>query len=204
LNPPLSAGTVRARIDHEKVRRLVTELLAALGEDPAREGLVRTPDRIARMYDELLAGYTQSAEELINDALFEVDYDEMVLVKNIEFYSLCEHHLLPFFGRAHVAYLPRGRVVGLSKVPRIVDMFARRLQVQERMTVEIADCLDHALRPVGVAVVVDGLHLCAAMRGVQKPGAIMTTSAMLGSFRDNAKTRAELLDHLERTTWTAS
>lgn len=185
-------------VDTERVEAAVLTLLAAIGEDPQREGLARTPERVGRMYEELTAGYRQDIDTLINDAIFHQEYDEMVLVKDIEFYSLCEHHLLPFFGRAHVAYMPRGRVIGLSKIPRIVDMFARRLQVQERLTMQIADCLDEALSPAGVAVVVDGLHLCAAMRGVQKPGATMTTSAMRGSFRDNAKTRAELLSHLAR------
>ncbi len=186
-------------VNTEQVESAVFSLLKAIGEDPHREGLVRTPERLGRMYEELTSGYREDVSELINDAIFEQDYDEMVLVKDIEFYSLCEHHLLPFFGRAHVAYMPRGRVVGLSKIPRIVDMFARRLQVQERLTTQIADCLDEALSPAGVAVVVDGLHLCAAMRGVQKPGATMTTSAMRGSFRENAKTRSELLSHLARS-----
>jgi GTP cyclohydrolase I len=186
---PESAGAIEAAVQ---------SILAAIGEDPEREGLVRTPERIARMYAELTAGYHIDPRALLNDALFEVEYDEMVLVKDIEFYSLCEHHLLPFFGRAHVAYMPRERVVGLSKIPRIVDMFARRLQVQERMTTQIADLIDEVVTPAGVAVVVEGLHLCAAMRGVSKPGAVMVTSAMRGSFRDNAKTRAELLGHLGR------
>jgi GTP cyclohydrolase I len=187
-------------IDGDSIENAARALLVAIGEDPDRDGLTRTPERIARMYAELTVGYRQNIDDLVNDALFAVDHDEMVLVKDIEFYSLCEHHLLPFFGHAHVAYLPRGRVIGLSKIPRIVDMFARRLQVQERMTEQIADCLDEALEPAGVAVVVDGLHLCAAMRGVQKPGATMTTSAMRGSFRENAKTRAELLGHIARSS----
>ena len=190
--------THRDTVDTRQVESAVLSLLEAIGEDPQREGLLRTPERIGRMYEEFTSGYREDINDLVNDAIFDQDYDEMVLVKDIEFYSLCEHHLLPFFGRAHVAYMPRGRVVGLSKIPRIVDMFARRLQVQERMTMQIADCLDEVLSPAGVAVVVDGLHLCAAMRGVQKPGATMTTSAMRGSFRDNAKTRSELLSHLAR------
>jgi GTP cyclohydrolase I len=185
-------------VDAGTIEDAVRLILEAIGEDPDRDGLTRTPERIGRMYGELTEGYRIDPQALINDALFDVDYDEMVLVKDIEYYSLCEHHLLPFFGRAHVAYMPRGKVVGLSKIPRIVDMFARRLQVQERMTSQIADLLDEAIAPSGVAVVVEGLHLCAAMRGVQKPGAVMVTSAMRGSFRENAKTRAELLSHLGR------
>jgi GTP cyclohydrolase I len=183
-------------VDAGPIEGAVRAILEAIGEDPSRDGLLRTPERIGRMYAELTEGYRIDPRALINDALFDVEYDEMVLVKDIEFYSLCEHHMLPFFGRAHVAYMPKRKVVGLSKIPRIVDMFARRLQVQERMTSQIADFLDEAISPSGVAVVVEGLHLCAAMRGVQKPGAVMVTSAMRGSFRENAKTRAELLSHL--------
>jgi GTP cyclohydrolase I len=150
------------------------------------------------MYGELLEGYRQDPNELVNDALFEVKYDEMVLVHDIEFYSLCEHHMLPFLGRAHVAYLPRNKVLGLSKIPRIVDMFARRLQVQERMTRQIAECIDELLNPLGVAVVIEGLHLCATMRGVKKHDARMTTSAMLGAFRNSLATREEFLANIAR------
>jgi len=185
-------------IDIEAIERAIHQILTAVGEEPEREGLLRTPERVARMYIELLDGYHQDPMMIVNDALFEVTYDEMVLVRDIEFYSLCEHHLLPFMGRAHVAYLPRGRVVGLSKIPRLVDMFAHRLQVQERMTRQIAEFLDELLNPAGVAVVVEGLHLCTAMRGVKKHDARMTTSAMLGYFRKNPATRQEFLDNISR------
>jgi GTP cyclohydrolase I len=176
----------------------VRDILAAVGEDPEREGLLRTPDRVSRMYEELTAGYHVDPVRLINDALFDVEYDEMVIVRNIDFYSLCEHHMLPFLGQAHVAYIPDGRVIGLSKIPRIVEMFARRLQVQERMTQQIAGFLDETLHPKGVAVVCEGVHMCAAMRGVKKANARMTTSAMLGSFKINQATRNEFFSHIER------
>lgn len=185
-------------LDTEAVQQAVTQILVAVGEEPEREGLRNTPERVARMYTELLDGYFQDPMLLVNDALFEITYDEMVLVRDIEFYSLCEHHMLPFLGRAHVAYLPRGLVIGLSKIPRLVDMFAHRLQVQERMTKQIAEFLDELLDPVGVAVVVEGLHLCTAMRGVKKHDARMTTSAMLGYFRKNPATRQEFLDNISR------
>jgi GTP cyclohydrolase I len=185
-------------MDQESIRQVIRNLLTAIGENPEREGLRRTPDRVARMYGELLEGYRQDPNALVNDALFEVKYDEMVLVHDIEFYSLCEHHLLPFLGRAHVAYLPRNKVLGLSKIPRIVDMFARRLQVQERMTRQIAECIDDLLNPLGVAVVIEGLHLCATMRGVKKHDARMTTSAMLGAFRNSLATREEFLANIAR------
>lgn len=185
-------------IAESKVAEAVHEILASVGEDPQREGLRRTPERVARMYEELLAGYRQDPIALINDALFDVSYDEMVLVKDIEYYSLCEHHLLPFYGRAHVAYIPDGKVLGLSKIPRVVDLFARRLQVQERMTSQIAEFLNEVLHPKGIAVVIEGSHLCAMMRGVKKANARMVTSAMLGAFKTDARTRAELLDHLDR------
>lgn len=185
-------------IDYPAVETAMRQLLQAIGEDPNREGLKNTPDRIARMYGELLDGYRQDPVALLNGALFEESYDEMVIVRDIEFYSLCEHHLLPFLGRAHVAYFPHGRVVGLSKIPRIVDMFARRLQVQERMTRQIADFLQGLLHPWGVAVVIEGLHLCATMRGVKKHDARMTTSAMLGAFRNSPATRQEFLENISR------
>ena len=185
-------------IDLSSIEDAVRQTLNAIGEDPEREGLSRTPERVASTYTELLAGYRTDPVALLNDALFEVAYDEMVLVRDIEFYSLCEHHMLPFLGRAHVAYIPRGQVVGLSKLPRIVDMFARRLQLQERMTRQIADFVDELLDPYGVAVVVEGLHLCAMMRGVKKHEARMTTSAMLGAFRKSIKTRQEFLDNISR------
>ncbi|HSJ53010.1 MAG TPA: GTP cyclohydrolase I FolE [Anaerolineae bacterium] len=176
----------------------VRDILGAIGEDPDREGLRATPKRIARMYEELTAGYHVDSQALINDAVFDVRYDEMVVVRNIDFYSLCEHHMLPFFGQAHVAYIPDGKVIGLSKIPRIVEMFARRLQVQERMTRQIAEFLDETLNPLGVAVVVEGMHMCSAMRGVKKANARMTTSAMLGTFKKNHATRTEFFAHLER------
>jgi len=176
----------------------VRDILSAIGEDPDREGLLATPKRIARMYEELTAGYHVDSEALINDAVFDVRYDEMVVVRNIDFYSLCEHHMLPFFGQAHVAYIPDGKVIGLSKIPRIVEMFARRLQVQERMTRQIAEFLEETLNPLGVAVVVEGMHMCSTMRGVKKANARMTTSAMLGTFKKNQATRTELFAHLER------
>jgi GTP cyclohydrolase IA len=185
-------------IDFDAARQAVAELIRAVGEDPDREGLRNTPDRVARMYAELLSGYSVDPEKIINGALFNINYDEMVLVRDIEFYSLCEHHMLPFLGRAHVAYLPKGKVLGLSKIPRIVEMYARRLQVQERMTRQIADLLQEMLEPHGVAVVVEGMHLCSMMRGVKKHGARMTTSAMHGAFRANLATRQEFLENISR------
>ena len=176
----------------------VRDILAAIGEDVEREGLLRTPDRVARMYAELTAGYHVDPVRLINDAVFDVAYDEMVIVRDIDFYSLCEHHILPFLGQAHVAYVPNGKVIGLSKIPRIVEMFARRLQVQERMTQQIAEFLQETLRPAGVAVVCEGMHMCAAMRGVKKANARMVTSAMLGAFRTSQATRNEFFAHMER------
>ena len=184
--------------DDKAAEQAIREILAAIGENPERQGLQRTPTRVAKMYAELLRGYRVDPHELVNDAIFEVNYDEMVIVRDIEFYSMCEHHLLPFIGRAHVAYLPKGKVIGLSKIPRIVDMFACRLQVQERMTRQIADMLNLQLSPQGVAVVVEGLHLCTMMRGVKKHNARMTTSAMLGAFRNNPATRNEFLDNISR------
>ena len=176
----------------------LVELLGELGEDPRREGLLRTPARVRRMLDELTAGYRVDVDELINGAIFEGAYDDMVVLRDIEFFSLCEHHLLPFWGRVHVGYLPQGRVIGLSKIPRMVDLFARRLQVQERMTNEIAHLLMDRLRPLGVGCVVEAAHLCAMMRGVQKPETRMVTSAMLGRFRSDQRTRAEFLSLLRR------
>ncbi len=176
----------------------VRQILESIGEDPERQGLQRTPLRVTKAYAELTSGYHVDAEALVNDAIFDVNYDEMVLVKDIDFYSMCEHHMLPFYGKAHVAYIPNGKVIGLSKIPRIVEMFARRLQVQERMTQEIADFLNNTLEAQGVAVVVEGQHMCAAMRGVKKANARMTTSAMLGSFKHNPQTRGEFLDHIGR------
>jgi GTP cyclohydrolase I len=181
-----------------RVEAAVREILTEIGENPDRQGLVGTPSRVHRMYTELTAGYHVDPDRLINGAIFDVPYSEMVVVKDIPFYSLCEHHLLPFFGRAAVAYIPRGRVVGLSKIPRIVETYARRLQVQERLTQQIADFLQDRLDPKGVGVVIEATHLCAVMRGVRKPGTVMTTSAVLGLFRSRDNTRAEFFAHLER------
>jgi GTP cyclohydrolase I len=180
------------------VESAVRQILVEMGEDPDRQGLADTPSRVRRMYRELTAGYWVDPERLVNKAIFDVDYSEMVVVKDIAFYSLCEHHLLPFFGTAAVAYIPNGRVIGLSKIPRIVEMFSRRLQVQERMTRQIADFLMERLQPKGVGVVMEASHLCAVMRGVRKPGTIMTTSHVLGLFRTADRTRAEFFSHLER------
>src|SRR5574341_118329 len=185
-------------VDVPAAEAAVLDLLRALGERPEREGLKNTPKRVARMYMELLSGYRAGPQRVVNGALFNITYDEMVIVRDIEFYSLCEHHMLPFLGRAHVAYMPAGKVIGLSKIPRIVDVFARRLQVQERMTRQIADLLQELLEPKGVAVVVEALHLCSMMRGVKKHDARMTTSAMHGSFRTNPATRQEFLDNISR------
>jgi len=185
-------------MDQENITDSVREILISIGEDPKREGLLKTPERVAKAYEELLSGYRTDPIDLLNEAIFNVSYDEMVIVRDIEFYSLCEHHMLPFLGRAHVAYLPKGKVIGLSKIPRIVDMFARRLQVQERMTRQIADLVDELLHPKGVAVVVEGLHLCSVMRGVKKHDARMTTSSMSGAFRTNMPTRQEFLDNISR------
>jgi GTP cyclohydrolase I len=181
-----------------RVEDAVRHILVEIGEDPDRPGLAGTPERVHRMYTELTAGYHVDPERLINGAIFDVGYSEMVVVRDIPFYSLCEHHLLPFFGTASVAYIPRGRVLGLSKIPRIVEMYARRLQVQERLTQQIAEFLQVRLDPQGVGVVMEATHLCAAMRGVRKPGTIMTTSAVLGLFRTRDRTRAEFFAHLER------
>ncbi|CAN5723865.1 GTP cyclohydrolase I FolE [soil metagenome] len=193
--PDGSAATVES---DQVVETAVRRILEEMGEHPDRDGLRDTPARVRRMYAELTAGYHVDAERLVGGAIFDVDYSEMVVVKDIPFYSLCEHHLLPFFGVAHVAYIPEGRVIGLSKIPRIVEMYARRLQVQERMTKEIADFLMERLAPRGVGVVVEASHLCAVMRGVRKPGTIMTTSHVLGLFRSADRTRAEFLAHIER------
>ena len=172
---------------------LYTKILENLGEDPSRQGLVKTPYRAAKAMEFLTSGYHQSVDEILNRAIFDEDYDEMVIVKEIEFYSLCEHHILPFWGKCHVGYLPRKRIVGLSKIPRIVDMFSRRLQVQERLTREIAETLETALDPRGVAVVMEGRHLCMMARGVEKQAPVMTTNVMRGTFREDSSTRAEFL-----------
>ena len=178
----------------DPIERLVTGLLKELGEDPDREGLVRTPERVARSLRFFVKGYEQDPEKILDNALFEVSYDEMVIVKDIEFYSLCEHHLLPFFGRVHVAYVPDGKVVGLSKIPRLVEMFSRRLQVQEKLTTQIAESLEHVLAPKGVAVVVEAVHLCMMMRGVAQQNCSAITSSIKGEFEADPKTRAEFME----------
>ncbi len=190
--------------DKAAIESAVKTIMRSVGENPDRDGLLKTPDRVARMYGELLSGYTTDPEKVINDAVFDVDYREMVLVTDIEFYSLCEHHMLPFVGRAHVAYIPRDKVLGLSKIPRIVDMFARRLQVQERMTAQIANFLMDTLHPMGVGVVVEGAPMCSMMRGVKKHNARMITSKLLGVFQEDDKTRAEFLSHVQRSLGTES
>jgi GTP cyclohydrolase I len=176
------------------MQALIAQLLRHLGEDPEREGLLDTPKRVEKALEFLTSGYTADVDEVINNALFTVDYSEMVIVKDIDFYSLCEHHLLPFFGKCHVAYIPSQKVIGLSKIPRLVDVFARRLQVQERLTHQIAQVIRDKIQPLGVAVVMEGTHLCMAMRGVEKQNSFAVTSAMLGAFRDNARTRMEFLE----------
>lgn len=173
---------------------LIRQLLTALGEDPARDGLKETPRRVAKSFDFLTSGYRTDLDDVINNALFDVEYSEMVIVRDIDFYSLCEHHMLPFFGKCHVAYLPSKKVIGLSKLPRIVDMFARRLQVQERLTEQIADAITAKIGPLGVAVVIEATHLCMAMRGVEKQNSTTVTSAMRGTFREDARTRHEFLE----------
>jgi GTP cyclohydrolase I len=177
----------------DPIQNLVASMLKELGEDSSRDGLLRTPDRVARSLRFFTEGYQQSPKEVLNGAMFDVDYDEMVLVKDVEFYSLCEHHLLPFFGRVHMAYIPNGKVVGLSKVPRLIEVFARRLQVQERFTVNIAETLEELLKPRGVAVVVEAAHLCMMMRGVQQQNSSAITSSLRGVFERDPKTRAEFM-----------
>jgi GTP cyclohydrolase IA len=177
---------------------IVRQLLVELGEDPDREGLKNTPRRVEKAMRFLTSGYQADVDEIINDALFTVDYNEMVIVKDIDFYSLCEHHLLPFFGKCHIAYIPKGKVIGLSKIPRLVDVFARRLQLQERLTSQIAETIREKIQPMGVAVVIEGTHLCMSMRGVEKQNSFAVTSAMQGIFRDNARTRMEFLELIRR------
>src|SRR6187401_764164 len=179
------------------MQEIIRQLLLELGEDPSREGLLDTPKRVEKALKFLTSGYAADVDATLNNALFSVDYNEMVIVRDIDFYSLCEHHLLPFFGKCHVAYLPHKKVIGLSKIPRVVDVFARRLQIQERMTNQIAETIREAINPHGVAVVCEGTHLCMSMRGVEKQNSFAITSAMLGSFRDNARTRMEFLELLK-------
>jgi GTP cyclohydrolase I len=176
------------------MQELIRKLLMELGEDPDREGLLDTPKRVAKAYEFLTSGYRADIAQVLNNALFTVDYSEMVIVKDIDFYSLCEHHLLPFFGKCHVAYIPSTKVIGLSKIPRLVDVFARRLQVQERLTNQIANTISDTIKPLGVAVVVEATHLCMSMRGVEKQNSFAVTSAMLGAFRDQGRTRMEFLE----------
>src|SRR5215471_5662201 len=180
------------------MQELIRQLLAELGENPAREGLADTPKRVEKALRFLTSGYTADVDSVLNNALFTVDYNEMVIVKDIDFYSLCEHHLLPFFGRCHIAYIPNGKVIGLSKIPRLVEVFARRLQIQERMTNQIAETITDKIDPLGVAVVIEATHLCMAMRGVEKQNAFAITSAMLGGFRSDARTRMEFLELIRR------
>ena len=184
----------------DPIADLVDSLLVELGEDPDRQGLKATPDRVSRALRELTSGYGVKPEEVVADAVFDQDYDEMVVVKDVPFYSLCEHHMLPFFGQVHVGYLPKGKVIGLSKIPRLIEVFAHRLQIQEQMTNQIAVALNAAVAPRGVGVVVEARHLCMEMRGVETPGGRMITSCMLGTFRKDPRTRAEFLDLVRRTT----
>lgn len=187
-------------IDQKEIERAIGAVIKATGEDPKREGLRRTPERVAKMFEELLAGYRVDPFEMLNEAVFKIQNDDMVIVQNIEFYSLCEHHMIPFFGRAHVGYVPNGKIIGLSKIPGIVDMFAKRFQVQERLTRQIANMLNELLQPQGVAVILEGTHLCTIMRGVKKHNPIMTTSAMVGVFQDDQVAKQEFLEGISRGT----
>lgn len=180
-------------VDLSKIENITHELLKEIGEDPSREGLLRTPHRVAKAWKFISKGYEQDLKEVLNDAVFEDKSSEMVVVRDIEFFSMCEHHMLPFFGKAHVGYIPRGKVIGLSKIPRILEMYSRRLQIQERITSQVAEALNTLLDPAGVAVILEGRHLCMQMRGVEKQNSFATTSAMLGEFHDEAETRAEFL-----------
>ena len=175
------------------LQSLIERILHAVGEDPKREGLLKTPERVEESLKFLTSGYSTDVDKLVNDALYNVDYNEMVIVKDIDVYSLCEHHMLPFFGKCHVAYLPKGKIIGLSKIPRLIDAYSRRLQVQERLTTQIAQCIQDIVKPAGVAVIIDAVHLCMSMRGVEKQNSYTTTSSMLGCFKDDARTRSEFL-----------
>ena len=185
--------------NHDILEQITRKLLKEIGENPDREGLVRTPSRVAKSWEFFSRGYNQNLEDIINNAIFEEDAKDMVIVRDIEFFSLCEHHLLPFFGKAHVGYIPNGKVVGLSKIPRIIDMFSRRLQVQERLTHQVAEVIQDVLNPIGVAVVMEGRHMCMQMRGVEKQNSFASTSAMLGQFRKSSETRSEFLSIINRT-----
>ena len=180
-------------MENDKIKNLTKQLLEEIGEDPSREGLLKTPSRVSKAWSFFSRGYNQDLDEIINNAVFNEDATDMVVVRDVEFFSLCEHHLIPFFGRAHVAYLPNGKVIGLSKIPRIIDMFSRRLQVQERLTRQIAETVKEILDPIGVAVIMEGQHMCMQMRGVEKQNSLTTTSSMLGKFRQSDRTRAEFL-----------
>ena len=182
-----------------EIEQLTHSLLKEIGEDPNRGGLLRTPSRVAKSWEFFSKGYNQNLEDIINNAIFEEDAKDMVIVRDVEFFSLCEHHLLPFFGKAHVGYIPNGKVIGLSKIPRIIDMFSRRLQVQERLTHQVAEALQDVLNPIGVAVVMEGRHMCMQMRGVEKQNSFASTSAMLGQFRKSSETRSEFLSIINRT-----
>ena len=185
--------------NHNILEKITRNLLKEIGENPDREGLMRTPSRVAKSWEFFSKGYNQNLEEIINNAIFEEDAKDMVIVRDVEFFSLCEHHLLPFFGKAHVGYIPNGKVIGLSKIPRIIDMFSRRLQVQERLTHQVAEVLQDVLNPIGVAVVMEGRHMCMQMRGVEKQNSFASTSAMLGQFRKSSETRSEFLSIINRT-----
>ena len=185
--------------NHDILEQITRNLLKEIGENPDREGLLKTPSRVAKTWKLFSKGYNQNLEDIINNAIFEEDAKDMIIVRDIEFFSLCEHHLLPFFGKAHVGYIPSGKIVGLSKIPRIIDMFARRLQVQERLTHQIADAIMNAIDPLGVAVVMEGRHMCMQMRGVEKQNSFASTSAMLGQFRKSPETRSEFLSIINRT-----
>ena len=185
--------------NHDILEQITRKLLKEIGENPDREGLVRTPSRVAKSWEFFSKGYNQNLEDIINNAIFEEDAKDMVIVRDVEFFSLCEHHLLPFFGKAHVGYIANGKVIGLSKIPRIIDMFSRRLQVQERLTHQVAEALQDVLNPIGVAVVMEGRHMCMQMRGVEKQNSFASTSAMLGQFRKSSETRSEFLSIINRT-----
>lgn len=201
-NPQLATAMVAESIDvaDQAIESAVWDLLQNLGEDPLRDGLLNTPKRVRKMYHELLSGYATDPVALVNNAVFDVDYDELVLVRDIELQSMCEHHMLPFVGKAHVAYLPNGKVIGLSKIPRIVDMYSRRLQVQERLTTEIADFLEEVIQPRGVAVVVEAAHMCATLRGVKKADARMVTQTLRGEFKADSELRREFMQHINRAS----